>query len=136
MTAMEKVAWTEFLIAVTAAVAGAVAIPWLGNAALGFFGLLGFVVCGSLFLRGSRSRPVVDERDQAIERQAIFIGMLVAWMTLFLGLLATVLWAGGRPAQSVSTTPLIWLLWGQFAISYAVKGGVAILFYRSQRHAS
>lgn len=136
MTAMEKVAWTEFLIATTAALTGAIAIPWMGNAALGFFGLLGFVAFGLLFLRGGRSVPIVDERDRAIERQAVFLGIMAAWMTLFLGLLTVVLWSGGAPAQQVSTTPLVWLLWVQFAISYAVKGGVAILCYRSQRHAS
>lgn len=136
MSAMEKVAWTEFLISLTAAGLAAAAVPWIGNAALGFFGLLGFVVAGAWFLRGGRDKVLVDERDREIDRRSIFLGVLAAWLTLFIGLFTVVMWNGGEPGTKVSITPLLWLLWVQVAVSFGVKGATAILSYRGQRHAS
>ena len=42
MTAMEKSAWNEFVVAVTTIVNVSVLFPWLGDCASDAFGLLGF----------------------------------------------------------------------------------------------
>ena len=51
MSAMEKVAWFELLVSLTALVAVTALYPWLGNGATGAFGLLGLLGGCYWFLR-------------------------------------------------------------------------------------
>ena len=136
MNAMEKVAWTEFLVSVLAVVVVTCLYPWLGERASGAFGLLGLMVFGALFLRRHGSRVVVDERDRQIAQRATSIGVSSAWMTLLLALIAAGLWSNYLRIGAVSTSFLNWLTWTQFAVCYGVKGLVAIIAYRRQPHAS
>lgn len=136
MNAMQKVAWTEFAVAVTAVVTATVLIPWLGAAASAGFGVLGFVVVGLVFLSGRGGRAVVDERDREIESRATKIGVETAWMTLFVVLIAATLWASYSGTHTVSTGFLTWLIWVQFAVCYAVKGLAAIILYRGSQRAA
>ncbi len=135
MTAMEKVAWTELVICVVTMVVVSAMVPWLGHGAAGGFGLLGLIVGGSLFLRSRGKGVVVDERDRAIEMQSLRTGVVTAWMTLFVALIAATMWSAHIQAPGVSTQFLNWLIWVQFVICYAVKGLVAVVLYRRQNAA-
>lgn len=136
MNAMEKAAWTELLVSVTAVATVTVLYPWLGDGAAGAFGLLGFVVCGMWFLRGRKKKVVVDERDREIEKRATRIGVESAWMALFLALIVLVFWSSLFNNSIVATKLLTWLVWIQFAVCYGVKGLVGVLSYRRQRRAT
>jgi uncharacterized membrane protein len=136
MNAMEKVAWTELVVSVSAVGVATLLIPWLGNGATGAFGLLGFLGLCVVFVRRRGNRVVVDERDREIEAHATRIGVGVAWMTLFTALIVATLWANYSHANAVSTGFLNWLLWVQFATCYGIKGLVAVLMYRRQQRAA
>ena len=136
MTAMEKVAWTELLVSVTTIAIVTALIPWLGNSAMGAFGLLGLLVCGLWFIKGRGNSVVIDERDREIERQSTRRGIESAWMLLFLALIAIVLWSSYANGKVVPTWMLTWLIWLQFATCYGVKGFVAVLAYRRQGRAT
>ncbi len=136
MSAMEKVAWTELLVAVTTLVVVTALYPWLGNGATGAFGLLAFVVGGAWFLRRRGGAVVVDERDRAIERQTRNAGASAAWQFLFLALIAVGLGQMYLGADHVSLRVLNWLIWAQFAIFVGVKGLVGVISYRRQSRAA
>jgi hypothetical protein len=136
MNAMEKVAWAELLISLTTLVLVTVLYPWLGNAASGAFGLLGFLGGCYWFVRQRGSAVVVDERDQEIDRRAIHAGVTTAWMILFMALIVITLTADYRGLKSVPIALLTWLVWVQFAICYAIKGLVGVVNYRRQNRAA
>ncbi len=136
MTAMEKLAWTELLVSVTTIVIVTALIPWLGNGATGAFGLLGLLVCGLWFIKRRGNSVVIDERDREIERRSTRRGIEVAWMMLFLALIAIVLWSSFANEGVVATWMLTWLVWLQFAVCYSVKGFVSVLAYRRQSRAT
>ena len=136
MSAMEKVAWVELVVSVAAVAVVTALFPWLGQGAIGAFGILAFVVCGTFFLRRRGQGVVVDERDREIELRATRLGIEAAWMGLFLALIAVVLWASYSDHATVNKSLLTWLVFTQFAICYGVKGLVSIVTYRRQRSAS
>ena len=123
MNAMEKVAWTELIVALGTVVVVTAIYPWLGSAATGAFGLLGLLVCSLWFVRRRGKEVIVD-------------GVEAAWMALFLALIAIVIWSSYFNEKMVATGLLTWLIWIQFAICYAVKGLVAVVIYRRQGRAA
>ena len=136
MSAMEKVAWFELLVSLTALVAVTALYPWLGNGATGAFGLLGLLGGCYWFLRQRGSAVVVDERDRDIDRRAIHAGVTTAWPVLFMALIVIVLGADRWGLKNVPLGILTWLVWIQFAICYAVKGLVGVISYRRQSRAA
>jgi hypothetical protein len=133
---MEKVAWFELLISLTALVAVTALYPWLGNGATGAFGLLGLLGGCYWFLRQRGPAVVVDERDRDIDRRAIHAGVTTAWLVLFMALIVIVLGANRWGLKNVPLGILTWLVWVQFAICYAVKGLVGVISYRRQSRAA
>lgn len=135
MPAMEKVAWFELLISATALVIVTALLPWLGNGALGAFGILGFLGgCYWYVRRGAGT--IVDERDRAIDQTARFAGVMAAWQVLLLALIAIVLVADHRGAKEVPLNLIVWLVFLQGAICYGVKGLVGVISYRRQSRAA
>ena len=130
MNAMEKVAWAELLVCVTALAAVGLLVPWLGDRAVGGFGLLGFLGFTVLFLRRRGNRVITDERDTEIQRVATSFGISAACFTLFLVLTILVVWAGYSHTDAVPTRILTWLIWISFAVLYGVKGLAAVVLYR------
>ncbi len=135
MNAVEKVAWTELIVSVMATLVVMVLYPWMGNAALGGFGLLGLLGITPLFLRRRGNQVVRDERDLEIEKLASWFGFGTAWILLMLSMTAITLWYM-RQERDVPTSLLSALLWGQFALCYAVKGGTALIQYRGMNRAA
>jgi hypothetical protein len=135
MNAMEKVAWTELMVSLAAVVAVALLFPWLGDAAIGAFGLLGLMGLAVLFLRRRGNRVVVDERDHQIALRATAVGVYTSWMAVNLTLIAAVVWSGYAEADTVPTRLLHWLLWLQFAFCIGLRGLVSIALYRRQHAA-
>lgn len=136
MNALEKVAWTELSLSVAAVCLAMLLVPWLGNGALGAFGILGFIAFGMWFLRKREAQVIVDERDQQISLRATQIGITAAWMMTFMSLIVIVVWKGMREEVTMPTMVVHWLLWIQFAVCYGVKGLVGVLSYRRQRRAA
>lgn len=136
MSAMEKVAWTEMVVSVAAVALATALVPWLGDGATGAFGLLGLLGLSVVFIRRRGNRVVVDERDREIEARATKIGVMIAWNSLFLALIAATMWANYSQTNSVSTRFLNWLIWIQFALCYGAKGLTAIVMYRRQQRAA
>lgn len=135
MSGMEKLAWTEIAISSLASLLALAMIPWLGNGALGAFGLLGFLPCGMWFLRKRGTSVTTDERDHQNEQRAIFLGILAAWQLTFLTLMVLVL----RAASLGSSIPVLWLnwlIWLQFAVCYFVKGCAFLAINRRQNRAT
>ena len=136
LSAMEKAAWTEFLVALFTIIVVSIAYPWLGNRATAGFGFMAFVTCGMWFLRGKRKHTHVDERDQDIDRNSRLVAVSITWMFLVLTLIATVLWNGHHENRTISLSVLNWLVWIQFALFFLAHGMISIISYRKQRHAS
>ncbi len=136
MNAMEKAAWTELLVVVTAMAIALVLIPWLGNRASAAFGFLGFLPLGMLFLRQRGQGVLVDERDREIDKEALRLGVSTAWMMLFTAIILLQQWSVFFNDRIVPIGYITWIIWIQFAICYGVKGLVSILAYRRQRHAA
>jgi hypothetical protein len=136
MSALEKAAWMELVVSVTAVALVTALVPWLHERAVNGFGLLGLIVLSYFFVRPRRNRIVVDERDREIEKRATRIGAGVAWMTLFSALITATMWASYSGAHAVSTRFLNWLIWAQFALCYGTKGLVAVILYRRQQVAA
>lgn len=134
MSAMEKACWWELAVVLVTLLAVAILVPWFGNAASGAFGLLGFLAAAMFFVRHRRDRVVVDERDQEIERRATNLGVHMAWMFLFLGIILLILMNGNGDA--VPKHILNWMIWGQFALCYLVKSLTGVYFYRRDCHAA
>ncbi len=135
MSAMEKLAGTQLVVAALTIVAVTVALPWMGSASIGFFSLLALIPVGLIFLRRDGGRVVVDERDREIDKRATSLGIAAAWSVLFGALLAATLWANFTHADVVGTVFLTWLISVQAAILWGVKGLVAVVLYRRQRAA-
>ena len=135
LSAMEKVAWVEFVVALTASVVVLNLVPWLGDAATSGFAILAFVLLGYWFIRNRKKTILVDERDREIYEKSNLVGMKMAWMFLVLSLIIIVMWVGRK--ESVSVMGLLnWLIWVQFVVWLVARSSVTLLSYRKQRHAS
>ena len=135
MNAMEKVAWTEVVVSTAAIVSAIVAYPWLGQGSEGFFGILGFLVVGMLFLRKRGDEVITDERDKAIEKTATSQSVHIVWLTSLLILIGLTMTFGYHDAN-LPTVYLNWLIWMQLAVLYLAKGLLSLRAYRGAHHAS
>lgn len=135
MTAMERVAWTEVIVALIAMVAAVGLYPWLGSGAAGAFGLVGLAGFSVVFLRRRGSAVILDERDRAIDDRSRRLGMGAAWMCLLAALISVIVWSSFTK-NAVPTAVLNWLIWWDFALCYLVKGLASVTAYRRQSHAA
>ena len=129
MNAKEKVAWTELLVSLAAAIVVLTLYPWMGQRALGGFGLLGLLGITPLFLRKRGNQVVSDERDQEIEKRSSWFGFGTGWLVMIMSLAAITMWHVDQ-RRDVPTGLLNALIWTQFALCYAIKGATALLQYR------
>jgi hypothetical protein len=136
MNAMEKIAWTELVVAVFAVAVVSALVPWLGSAATSGFALMALIAFSGLFLRRRGGQVVVDERDREIERKAKYAGVGTAWMMLVSVLIAATMWSSYTGVHAVSAALLNWLIWIQFAVVFGAHGLVSIVMYRRQAHAT
>ncbi len=135
MNAVEKVAWTELIVSVLASILVLALYPWMGNAALGGFGLLGLLGITPLFLRKRGKQVVRDERDVEIEKLASWFGFGTAWVLLLISMVVITMWHS-HLQRDVPTSLLSVLLWAQFALCYAIKGATALVQYRGTNRAA
>ncbi|MGD9634406.1 MAG: hypothetical protein AB7G28_19070 [Pirellulales bacterium] len=136
MSAMERTAWFELIVSVVALATVTALYPWLGNGAVGAFGILGLLGGAYWFLRRSGPGVTVDERDRAIDLKARFAGVTAGWQVLLLTLIGIVLVSDYRGAKQVPLSLIVWLVFLQGAICYGVKGLVGVLSYRRQSRAA
>lgn len=136
MNAMEKVAWTEFLVSAAAVITATLMFPWLGSKATGFFSLLALLPLSYFFVRQRGNQILIDERDREIDRTARLAGIGTAWMAIFMTLIAVTIWSTYSQVDAVSTVFLSWLIWVQAAVCYGTKGLIAVVLYRRQQHAA
>lgn len=135
MNAVEKVAWTELIVSLTAVVVVVALYPWMGNAATGGFGLLGLLGVTPMFLRKRGNQVVRDERDAKIEKRSSCIGFGTGWLVMMLSLTAITMWHVDQ-RRDVPTGLLNALIWTQFALCYAIKGATALIHYRGTGRAA
>ena len=135
MNAVEKVAWTELTVSVVAAIVVLALYPWMGQAALGGFGLLGLLGLTPLFFRKRGNQVVRDERDVEIEKLSSWIGFGTGWTVMMISLVAITMWHV-HLKRDVSPGLLSALIWTQFALCYAIKGATALVQYRGARRAA
>lgn len=129
MNAVEKVAWTELIVSVLATVVVLALYPWVGQAALGGFGLLGLLGITPLFLRQRGNRVIRDERDLEIEKLSSWFGFGTAWTVMMISMAAVTMWHV-HLERDVSPGLLNALIWIQFALCYALKGTMTLIQYR------
>lgn len=135
MNAVEKVAWTELTVSVVATIVVLALYPWLGQAAMGGFGLLGLLGITPLFLRKRGNKVVRDERDVEIEKLSSWFGFGTAWVLLMISMAAITMWHS-HLQRDVSTGLLSALIWTQFALCYAIKGATTVIQYRGTNRAA
>jgi uncharacterized membrane protein len=135
MNAVEKVAWTELIVSAGAAVVVLALYPWMGNAALGGFGMLGLLGITPLFLRKRGSRVIRDERDVKIEMRSSWIGFGTGWVVMMISLAAVTMWHVDQ-RRDVPTGLLNALIWTQFALCYVIKGATTLIQYRGTSRAA
>ena len=133
MTALQKVAWLEVIVSLSAVLAVSLIAIWNAEAAIGGFGLLGFLACAGFFLRRRSHEVIVDERDRMIEQQAQRIGINTAWMLLFITLILIVTLSSLMNRETISIGLLSWVIWLQFAVCYTVKGTASLILYGKQQ---
>ncbi len=134
MNAFEKACWWELAVVVITLSLVTILFPWWGNASMAAFGLLGLLAVAAYFVRRRGDRVVVDERDQEIGKITIHLGVHVAWMFLFTGIILLVVTDPGGGA--VSKSVLSWMIWIQFALCYLVKSVAGVYLSRKDRHAT
>ena len=135
MNAVEKVAWLELIVSVLATVVVLALYPWIGQAAMGGFGLLGLLGITPLFLRQRGKKVVRDERDVEIEKRASWFGFGTAWVLMMISLAAVTMWHV-HLQRDVSPGLLSALIWTQFALCYAIKGATTLIQYRGTSRAA
>ena len=135
MNAVEKVAWTELLVSIGAAVVVFSLYPWVGEAAQGGFGLLGLLGITPLFLRKRGNQVVRDERDVEIEKLSSWFGFGTAWFVMTVSLAAVTMWHA-HIHRDVSPGLLCTLIWTQFALCFAIKGATTLIQYRGTHRAA
>ena len=135
MNAVEKVAWTELTVSVAASVVVLALYPWMGQAAMGGFGLLGLLGITPLFLRKRGNQVVRDERDVEIENRSSWFGFGTAWVVMMMSLVAVTMWHSHQQ-RDVSTGLLSALIWTQFALCYSIKGATTLIQYRGTSRAA
>lgn len=136
MNAVEKVSWIEFIVSLGTIFVVIALYPWLGDGATGAFGFLGLLAVGAWFYRKRGNHVVVDERDRDIAQQATWKGVMFTWMAVLLTLIGLIYWSSSFNNNVVPTRLIIWLLWTQLAVCYAIKGFLGIRAYRRQGDAA
>lgn len=135
MNAVEKVAWIELTVPASATIVVLAMYPWMGQAAMGGFGLLGFLGMAPLFLRKRGNQVVRDERDVEIEKLSSWFGFGTAWVLMMISLVVITMWHIHQQ-RDVPTGLLSVLLWAEFALCYAIKGATTLIQYRGTRRAA
>ena len=97
MNDLQKSAWWTLIWTILASAAVAIAWPWLGFGAAGFFGLFGFIGFGALFLRRPGFHAVLDERDRVIATSARDLSMRLVYLFFIAGFIAIMFAFGGDP---------------------------------------
>ncbi|MEM9644285.1 MAG: hypothetical protein AAF989_04755 [Planctomycetota bacterium] len=135
MNAVQRIALVELDVPLIAVATVFALRPFLGEAAMAGFAFLGFLGLTPLMMRGSGEKVVSDERDHDIDFTARFWAFGAAWMFLFASLGIVVMWHAYQ-GTDIPITSANLLLWMQFAICYAVKGGIALRLYGGHHRAT
>ena len=135
MSALQKVAWVELVVSLTAISVALALYPWIGDRASGALGILGLLGACPLFMIKRQARVISDERDREIELKSKFWGFGVAWMFLSLSVLAVAMWHSWSD-QEIPARYVIALVYIQFAICFAMKGAYSLVLYGGGRRAT
>ena len=114
MTEFRKFALFQLAVAGLAAAAVIALYAWSGNvtASLAGFALLALMGLRAAFRRGDGTRPVQDERDDAIRHRATVAGYVALWLALVIWGTAMPLIFGDRgTVPLVWVAPVVWVAW-------------------------
>ena len=114
MTEFRKFALFQLAVAGSAAVAVISLFAWSGNvlASMAGFAMLALLGLRAALLQGSGTRPVQDERDEAIQHRATVAGYVALWLALVIWGTAMPLVFGDRgTVPLVWVAPVVWVAW-------------------------
>jgi cytochrome b561 len=114
MTKFRKFALFQLAVAGLAAVAVISLFAWSGNvlASMAGFATLALLGLRAALLQGSGTRPVQDERDEAIQHRATVAGYVALWLALVIWGTAMPLVFGDRgTVPLVWVAPVVWVAW-------------------------
>ena len=114
MTEFRKLALFQLAVAGLAAVAVISLFAWSGNvlASMAGFAMLALLGLRAALLQGSGTRPVQDERDEAIQHRATVAGYVALWLALVIWGTAMPLVFGDRgTVPLVWVAPVVWVAW-------------------------
>jgi hypothetical protein len=125
MSAMQKFAWFNLAVITLTIVVVLALVPFLGKAALGGCGFLGFLGFGVLFFRKKEGNVLMDERDQLIHLRSGILAFAIFWVVFALAaaLLSALVYGedGAVPVWVVQIS-----VFGGMMLVYAVQS-IAIL---------
>lgn len=121
---LQRRAIWELAITTSAGLLVAGAWPWLGIRAMGFFGFLGLLPFGELFVYWPGLRVERDERDRSYEVRAYVAGSSAMAYVFLMGLISMTFASEGQ--ETVPAWWLIVLIWSSFAILYWVRSAVML----------
>jgi hypothetical protein len=104
MNASQKEASFTLGVVVVTALTVALLVPFLGRAALGGFGFLGFLGLGPFFFRTRGGGVVLDERDAQIRQRSIIVAYSVFWVLFVAAAMTAPMvygWRGAVPVEFV-----------------------------------
>ena len=135
MNALHKVAWIKLIVSLSAVSAALILYPWIGDRAAGAFGILGLLGICPLFMIERKNRVISDERDREIDYRSNSLASGIAWVILYLSLLAVALWHSWSD-QDIPASYVLALVFINFPIYIGVQGAYSLVRYRSGRNAA
>ncbi len=125
MTVQQKQAWFTLLVVAVAFVGFLALLPSIGpSRALGAFGICGRVGLPTILSRRRGMAPILDERDQLINRKAQFVGYRIFWMAFVL--LSVIAYEIVREFMHQEVVPVyfligqVWFAWVLFMVSSSI----------------
>lgn len=135
MNALHKVAWLKLIVSLVAVSAAIVLYPWIGDRAAGAFGILGLLGLCPFFMIERKNKIISDERDREIDFRSNSMSGVIAWLMLYLSLLAVALWHSWS-GQDIPTRYALALVYINFPIYIGVQGAYSLMCYRGGRSAA
>jgi hypothetical protein len=128
MNVSQKEAWFNLVVVLSALVLVVSLVPFLGKAAMGGFGLLGFLGLSPVFFRKRHGFVALDERDTQIRLRSQFWAHFVFWLLFVLATMTAPViygWNGSVPVALVMAS--VWCGWvvlvGVMSLSTLIQYG-------------
>jgi len=137
MTVQQKQAWFTLMVVAVAFVTFFALLPSIGShRALGAFGICGLVGLPAILSRRRGKAPLMDERDQLINRKAQFVGYRIFWIAFVL--VSVIAYEIVQEILHQEVVPVyfligqVWFAWVLFMVSSSIA--ILVQYGRSHDH--